>query len=76
MGVGWNPISMMMIPLHITGVLLAGPWCFAIVWTDRKYLPRPFRMGSFLVTLNIVCGLVFTCLGVLAVIEDLEPLFQ
>ena len=75
-GVGWNPISMMTIPLHITGVLLAGPWCFAMVWIDRKYLPEPFQMGSFLVTLNILCGLVFTCFGVLAVIEDLRALFQ
>ena len=75
-GVGWNPISMMTIPLHITGVLLAGPWCFAMVWIDRKYLPEPFRMGSFLVTLNILCGLVFTYFGVLAVFEDLRPLFQ
>ena len=75
-GVGWNPISMMTIPLHITGVLLAGPWCFAMVWTDRKYLPEPFRMGSLLVALNILCGLVFTYFGVLAVFEDLRPLFQ
>lgn len=75
-GVGWNPISMMTIPLHITGVLLAGPWCFAMVWVDRKYLPRPLRMGSFLVTLNILCGLVFTYFGILAVIEDFRSLFQ
>ncbi len=75
-GVGWNPSSIMTIPLHITGVLLAGPWCFAMVWTDRKYLPEPFRMGFFLVTLNVVCGLVFTYFGVLAVIEDFKPFFQ
>ncbi len=75
-GVGWNPISMMTIPLHITGVLLAGPWCFAMVWIDRKYLPKPFRMSSFLVALNILCGLVFTCFGVLAVAEDLKPFFR
>ncbi|MCE2438568.1 MAG: Nramp family divalent metal transporter [Candidatus Latescibacteria bacterium] len=75
-GVGWNPISMMTIPLHITGVLLAGPWCFAMVWADRRFLPEPFRMGPLLVTLNMLCGIVFTAFGVLAVIEDFKPFFQ
>ena len=43
---------------------------------SRITFPGPLRMGSFLVTLNILCGLVFTCFGVLAVIEDFRALFQ
>lgn len=73
-GVGWNPISIMTIPLHVTGVLLAGPWCFAMVWIDRKWLPEPFRMGTFLVWMNIACGLVFTAFGARAVYDDIVAL--
>jgi hypothetical protein len=73
-GVGWNPISIMTIPLHITGVLLAGPWCFAMIWADRKFLPKPFQMNWLLVALNILCGIAFTVFGALAVFEDLRAL--
>lgn len=75
-GVGWNPISIMTIPLHITGVLLAGPWCFAMIWVDRKYVPEQLRMGSFLVVMNVLCGLAFTYFGVLAVYEDILGLMR
>ena len=74
-GVGWNPISIMTIPLHITGVLLAGPWCFAMVWTDRKFLPKPYQMNMCLVVLNIICGIAFTVFGALAVYDDFHVLF-
>ena len=73
-GIGWNPISMMTIPLHVTGVFLAGPWCFAMVWIDRKWLPKPFRMGPFLVWMNVICGLVFTLFGARAVYDDILAL--
>lgn len=75
-GVGWNPISIMTIPLHITGVLLAGPWCFAMIWADRKFVPEPLRMGRFLVVMNVLCGLAFTYFGALAVYEDILGLLQ
>ncbi|AWT59606.1 MAG: hypothetical protein DF168_00798 [Candidatus Moanabacter tarae] len=73
-GGGWNPISIMTIPLHVTGVLLAGPWCFAMIWADRKFLPKPFQMNGFLVVMNIVCGVAFVVFGVLAVYDDIQSL--
>ena len=73
-GVGWNPISIMTIPLHITGVLLAGPWCFAMIWVDRKFLPKPFQMSRLLVILNFLCGIAFTFFGALAVYQDFRAL--
>lgn len=75
-GVGWNPISIMTIPLHITGVLFAGPWCFAMIWADRTFLPKPFRMGRLLVALNALCGLAFFFFGARAFYDDLQPLFR
>jgi hypothetical protein len=73
-GVGWNPISIMTIPLHVTGVLLAGPWCFSMIWVDRKFLPKPYQMNLVLVILNVICGIAFTVFGVLAVYEDIQNL--
>ena len=75
-GVGWDPISIMTIPLHITGVLLAGPWCFAMIWTDRKFLPKPFQMGRPLLILNLICGIIFTFFGARAVYDDILPLLN
>ena len=68
---GWNPISMMTIPLHEKNSgrsyrLLAGspPWCFAMVWVELRktaQLSSPvyslFEWVRLLVTLNILCGL-------------------
>ncbi len=73
-GIGWNPISIMTIPLHVTGVFLAGPWCFAMIWIDRKWLPEPFRMGKLLVWMNVVCGLLFALFGARAVYDDILSL--
>ena len=73
-GIGWNPISIMTIPLHVTGVLLAGPWCFSMIWVDRKFLPKPYQMNLLLVILNLICGIAFTVFGVLAVYEDIQIL--
>ena len=75
-GVGWNPISIMTIPLHITGVFLAGPWCFAMIYIDRKFIPPPLQMGWFLIALNIISGLAFTYFGGLAVYEDILGLMK
>lgn len=74
-GIGWNPISIMTIPLHVTGVFLAGPWCFAMVYIDRD-LPAQLRMGKSLVVLNVICGLLFTYFGALAVYEDILALMK
>ncbi|MDP6037888.1 MAG: Nramp family divalent metal transporter [Candidatus Latescibacteria bacterium] len=75
-GVGWNPISIMTIPLHITGVFLAGPWCFAMIYIDRKFVPSALQMNWFLVALNVVSGLAFTYFGGLAVYEDILGLMK
>ena len=46
-----------------TGVLACGFVCLLSPWTDRRFLPRPWRMPSVLVLLNLVAGLFFLALG-------------
>ncbi len=72
----WGPLSIMTIPLHIAGVFLAGPWCFAMVWADRKFLPKPFQMGWLLVVLNLLCGIAFTLFGARALYDDVIALMK
>ena len=50
----------------IGGVMTCGLWCFAMIWTDRTYLPKPYQMGSWLVFLNIVAGIGMTGMGLKA----------
>ncbi len=75
-GIGWDPMSIMTIPLQLTGVFIAGPWCFAMIWTDRKYLPKPFQMGAGLVVLNVICGLAFLFFEGRSLYDDFLQFFQ
>jgi hypothetical protein len=60
---GRDPIRLITFPVILTGVFLAGPWCFAMIYTDRTYLPKRFQMGIVLLILNIISGIAFTGFG-------------
>lgn len=59
-----DPVSLVTPAAIVGGVFTCGLWCFAMVWTDRHFLPPPLRMRSGLLALTIVTGLVLTCLGI------------
>ncbi|NVL92695.1 MAG: hypothetical protein HWN71_06615 [Desulfobacterales bacterium] len=46
-----------------------------MVWTDRKFLPRPYRMGRALMVLNIVFGIAMTSFGLKAFTDWLVKTF-
>ena len=51
-------------PAAIMGdVLACGLWCLAMIWTDRRFLPRALRMGPILLSLTTISGVVLTALG-------------
>ena len=56
------------------GVLTCGLWCLLMVWSDRKRLPEPLRMGRLLLALNVLSGLFLTGWGVRGVIEFVAQL--
>ena len=47
----------------IGGTMTCGLWCLAMIWTDRKFLPKPYQMGTALVVLNLIAGLSMLFLG-------------
>ena len=63
---GINPVPLVTPGAIIGGVLTCGLWCLAMVWTDRKFLPKPYQMGKALLVLNIVFGIAMTSFGVKA----------
>ena len=50
----------------IGGVMTCGLWCLAMIWTDRKFLPKPYQMGGVLVFLNAFAGIAMTAMGLKA----------
>jgi hypothetical protein len=74
MWLGGNPVHIVTPAALFGGVLTCGLWCLLMVWTDRRYLPAPLRMGALLRTLNIASGLFLTAWGIRGVIEFVASL--
>ena len=46
--------------------MTCGLWCLAMIWTDRKFLPKPYQMGGGLVSLNLIAGIGMAAIGLKA----------
>jgi Mn2+/Fe2+ NRAMP family transporter len=58
-----DPIKIVTPAALVGGVFSCGLWCLVMLWTDRRFLPRPMRMPPLLWTLTAVSGVVLTLLG-------------
>lgn len=56
-------------PIAPVAMLTCGIWCFAMIWSDRRFLPGPLRMNVAWLVLNAVAGAVMTGCGLLAWID-------
>ena len=61
-----DPVKLVTPAAIVGGVLTCGLWCFAMIWVDRRHLPKPLRMGKVLLSLTTISGVVLTVLGVRA----------
>lgn len=59
-----DPIALVTPAALVGGVFTCGLWCFAMIWTDRKFLPKPLRMGPGLSIATALSGIVLTLLGI------------
>jgi Mn2+/Fe2+ NRAMP family transporter len=66
-----DPIAIITPASILGGVFTCGLWCFAMIWTDRRFLPRAFQMGRGLVTLLVISGTFLTALGAKAILDYL-----
>ncbi len=58
-----NPDDIVRPAAIIGGVFTCGLWCLAMLWTDRRFLPRPLQMPRLLTLLVAISGVVLTLLG-------------
>jgi hypothetical protein len=47
----------------IGGTMTCGLWCLAMIWTDRKYLPKAYQMGGGMVVLSVISGIAMLFMG-------------
>jgi Mn2+/Fe2+ NRAMP family transporter len=72
---GWNPISLITPVSILTGVFMCGIWCFVMIWTDRRFLPAPYRMGRGLMSMNVLAGTAMCLFGLKAIIDYVSGMF-
>ena len=66
-----DPMTIIM-PIGPVATVTCGIWCFAIVWADRKVLPRPLNMSIVWIALSFIAGATMTGFGTLAMIDLLR----
>ncbi len=69
MWLGGNPVQIVTPAAIFGGVLTSGLWCLLMIWTDRRYLPKPLQMGPILLVLNLISGLFLTGWGLKGVYD-------
>jgi Mn2+/Fe2+ NRAMP family transporter len=67
---GDDPAAIVKPAAIVGGVFTCGLWCFAMIWADRRFLPRPLQMGPLLFTMTILAGVCLTGLGLLTIWKE------
>jgi len=58
-----DPVKIITPAALIGGVFTCGLWCLAMLWADRRFLPRTLQMPWLLWLATAVSGVVLTLLG-------------
>ncbi len=67
---GDDPAAMVKPAAIIGGVFTCGLWCFAMIWADRRFLPRSLQMNPLLLMLTALSGTFLTGLGILSIWKE------
>jgi Mn2+/Fe2+ NRAMP family transporter len=70
-----DPVEIATIPATLGGVFACGLWCFAVLWAERRFLPKAYRMKKLLFVVTIIAGVAMTAFGVVALYENISRLF-
>jgi Mn2+/Fe2+ NRAMP family transporter len=65
---GLKTITLASIVSPFSGVFGCGLWCLAMVWVDRKQMPKPYRMTPGFAVSVLIAGVVMTLIGLYAMI--------
>ena len=53
----------------IGGVLSIGLWAIAMLYTDIKFMPKKFQMGTLTRILLVIAGVALTIMGIVAILQ-------
>lgn len=70
-----DPITMVTPAAIVGGVFTCGLWCFAMIWSDRHFLPPVLRMKPFLTVATAISGFMLTGIGLKAIWDYVERFF-
>jgi hypothetical protein len=65
----WDPVAILTPVSLLAGVFACGLSCFAMLWTDARYLPPAFRMGTVMRLALVAAGVVMTAVGLRALVD-------
>ena len=68
-----NPVSIVTIPALLGGVFTCGLWCFAVLWAERRFLPKVHRMKKGLFVATVIAGVAMTFFGAMALYLHFAP---
>ncbi|MEJ7616091.1 MAG: Nramp family divalent metal transporter [Pyrinomonadaceae bacterium] len=60
---GRQTVTLASVISPLSGVLGCGLWCLAMIWVERREMPKAYRMGTPLFILTITAGIVMTAIG-------------
>jgi Mn2+/Fe2+ NRAMP family transporter len=60
---GLKTITLASIVSPFSGVFGCGLWCLAMVWVDRKQMPKAFQMSTMLMLAALISGVVLSVIG-------------
>lgn len=63
---GLKTITLASIVSPFSGVFGCGLWCLAMVWVDRKQMPKPYQMSPGLLASVVIVGVVMSMVGLYA----------
>ena len=71
-----DPIKLVTPAAIVGGVLTCGLWCFAMIWSDTHFIPKPLRMSKLLLVLTWTSGIVLTALGAKGIWDYVAKLME
>lgn len=80
--IGWayhaqkDPVTLIKVPLAVAGTFMCGLWCFAMLWTESKFLPVALRMSGWLRLASFVAGAALTIVGARGVWDSVAELLK
>jgi len=69
LGLAWfveDPLDIIK-PIAPVAMITCGIWCFAMIWADRRFLPKRLGMNRLWRLLNVLAGAAMTGFGVRAI---------